>query len=99
MFEKSQKEKKSVNDRRAQDEIDELQSKLNKLNEELNRKETKWALALSKLQEQVKFLERENQQLHEENHKLKLKGVSAKVSSHLVDPSTRRIYSASNSVQ
>ena len=99
MFEKSQKEKRSTNDRKAQDEIEELQAKLNKLNDELNRKETKWALALSKLQEQVKFLERENQQLHEDNHKLKLKGVSAKVSSHLVDPSTRRVYSASNSMK
>ena len=99
MFEKSQKERKINNDRKSQDDIEELQMKLQKLNDELNRKETKWALALSKLQEQVKFLERENQQLHEENHKLKLKGVSAKVSSHLVDPSTRRIYSASNSVQ
>ena len=55
--------------------------------------------ALSKLQEQVKFLERENQQLHEENHKLKLKGVSAKVSSHLVDPNNRRVSSASNTIQ
>jgi len=98
-FEKSQKERKVNNDRKSQDEIEELQMKLQKLNEELNRKETKWALALSKLQEQVKFLERENQQLHEENHKLKLKGVSAKVSSHLVDPTSRRVYSASNSVQ
>ena len=99
MFEKSQKERKVNNDRKSQDEIEELQMKLQKVNEELNRKETKWALALSKLQEQVKFLERENQQLHEENHKLKLKGVSAKVSSHLVDPTSRRVYSASNSVQ
>ena len=99
MFEKSQKEKKSVNDRKAQDEIDELQSKLNKLNEELNRKETKWAIALSKLQEQVKFLERENQQLHEDNHRLKLKGVSAKVSTHLVDPLSKRVYSATSSAQ
>ena len=99
MFEKSQKDRKVNNDRKSQDEIEELQMKLQKLNEELNRKETKWALALSKLQEQVKFLERENQQLHEENHKLKLKGVSAKVSSHLIDPTSRRVYSASNSVQ
>ena len=99
MFEKSQKENRLKNDKKSQDEIEELQTKLNKLNEELNRKETKWALALSKLQEQVKFLERENQQLHEENHKLKLKGVSAKVSSHLVDPINRRVYSASNTIQ
>ena len=99
MFEKSQKENRLKNDRKSQDEIEELQTKLNKLNEELNRKETKWALALSKLQEQVKFLERENQQLHEENHKLKLKGVSAKVSSHLVDPVNRRVCSASNTIQ
>ena len=99
MFEKSLKDKKANNDKKSQDDLEELQMKLQKLNEELNRKESKWALALSKLQEQVKFLERENQQLHEENHKLKLKGVSAKVSSHLIDPATRRIYSASNSVQ
>ncbi len=50
-----------------------------KLSEDSQRKEAKWASTLAKLQEQVKFLERENQQLHEENHKLKLKTVSSKV--------------------
>ena len=50
-----------------------------KLTEDLQRKEAKWGPTITKLQEQVKFLERENQTLHEENHKLKLKTVSSKV--------------------
>ena len=49
------------------------------MTEELERKECKWANALNKLQDQLKFLEKENQTLHEENHKLKLKGVAPKV--------------------
>lgn len=53
---------------------------MQKLNEELQRKEAKWAPTIAKLQEQVKFLEKENQLLHEDNHKLKLKTVSPKVS-------------------
>jgi urease accessory protein UreF len=53
-----------------------------KLAEELQRKEMKWGPSLAKLQEQVKLLERENQQLHEDNHKLKLKTVSSKVCRH-----------------
>jgi regulator of replication initiation timing len=52
---------------------------LSQLNDDLQRKETKWAAAVTKLQEQVKMLEKENQHLHQENHKLKLKGVSSKV--------------------
>ena len=53
--------------------------KVAQLNDELQRKETKWAAVVTKLQEQVKLLEKENQHLHQENHKLKLKGVSSKV--------------------
>jgi hypothetical protein len=53
---------------------------LSQLNEDLQRKETKWAAVVTKLQEQVKLLEKENQHLHQENHKLKLRGVSSKVS-------------------
>lgn len=49
------------------------------MQDELHRKESKYSASLSKLQEQVKFLERENQHLHEENHKLKLRGVTSKV--------------------
>ena len=56
-----------------------LQFQLAKVQDELQRKELKYSASLSKLQEQVKFLERENQHLHEENHKLKLKGVTSKV--------------------
>lgn len=86
LFEKTLKDKKSNFDKRAQDEIDELQNKIVQLTEELQRKETKWTASITKLQDQVKFLERENQNLHKENHKLKLKGISAKVSTHLLDP-------------
>jgi hypothetical protein len=56
-----------------------LRFQLSKLHDEVQRKESKWTSALSKLQEQVKFLERENQHLHEENHRLKVKGVASKV--------------------
>ncbi len=49
------------------------------MHEDLQRKESKWSASLAKLQEQVKYLEKENQHLHEENHRMKLKGVSAKV--------------------
>ena len=52
---------------------------LSHLNEDLQRKETKWAAVVTKLQEQVKLLEKENQHLHQDNHKLKLRGVSSKV--------------------
>ena len=52
----------------------------------MQRKESKYSASLSKLQEQVKFLERENQHLHEENHKLKLKGVTSKVTFSLIIP-------------
>ena len=52
---------------------------MSKVTEELERKECKWANALNKLQDQLKFLEKENQTLHEENHKLKLKGIATKV--------------------
>ena len=54
---------------------------MSKVTEELERKECKWANALNKLQDQLKFLEKENQTLHEENHKLKLKGIAPKVNS------------------
>jgi sensor histidine kinase YesM len=50
-----------------------------RLQDDMQRKESKWSAALAKLQEQVKYLERENQHLHEENHKLKLKQISSKV--------------------
>ena len=59
--------------------IDQLIFQLSKLQDEMQRKETKWSAALTKLQEQVKFLERENQHLHEENHKIKMKNVPSKV--------------------
>jgi len=52
---------------------------VSQLTDDLQRKETKWASTLTKLQEQVKFLEKENKQLHQENHKLKIRGISAKV--------------------
>jgi len=52
---------------------------VNHLTDDLQRKEVKWAAVVTKLQEQVKTLEKENQNLHNENHKLKLRGVSAKV--------------------
>lgn len=87
LFEKSQKDKRSGYDKKSQDEIDDLQSKINRINEDLQRKDSKWSTAVSKLQEQVKLLEKENQQLHEDNHKLKLKGVSSKISTRLIDPS------------
>ena len=45
----------------------------------MHRKEAKWGPTISKLQDQVKFLEKENQLLHEENHKLKMKNASPKV--------------------
>ena len=52
---------------------------VSQMSEEHSRKESKWQASLSRLQEQVKYLERENGHLHEENHRLKLKGVNAKV--------------------
>ena len=52
---------------------------MQKLLEELQRKEAKWGPTIAKLQEQVKFFEKENQLLHEDNRKLKLKNVSSKV--------------------
>ena len=97
LFEKSQKDRKATYDLKAQEEIDELQSKVQKMNEDLQRKEQKWGPALSKLQEQIKLLEKENQELHENNHKLKLKTVSSKVSSYLVEPSSRKLTTSSSS--
>ena len=79
LFEKSQKDRKANYDQKAQDEIDELQNKVQKVTEDMQRKEVKWGPALKKLQDELKLLERENQQLHEDNHKLKLKTVSSKV--------------------
>ena len=52
---------------------------MQKITDELQRKEAKWGPTISKLQDQVKFLEKENQLLHEENHKLKMKNASPKV--------------------
>jgi FtsZ-binding cell division protein ZapB len=54
-------------------------SQLSKLQDELERKETKWSSSVAQLQEKVKYLERENQHLHEENCRLKLKSVAPKV--------------------
>lgn len=48
--------------------------------EEMQRKETKWSSSLTKLQDTVKILERENQHLHEENHRVKVKTATSKVS-------------------
>ena len=79
LFEKSQKDRKANYDQKAQDEIDELTNKVQKVNEDMQRKELKWGPALKKLQDDLKLLEKENQQLHEDNHKLKLKTVSSKV--------------------
>lgn len=56
-----------------------LPLQISRLNDDLERKECKWSNALNKLQDQLKFLERENQQLHEENHKIKVKNISSKV--------------------
>jgi len=83
--------KRSNHEKKAQEEIDDLQAKVSKLTDELERKECKWGNALNKLQDTLKFLERENQALHEENHKLKLKGIAPKVSTRLVDPAKKMV--------
>lgn len=80
LLEKATRDKKGVEGKKAAEEIEELHNKLTKVQDELHRKESKYSASLSKLQEQVKFLERENQHLHEENHKLKLRGVTSKIS-------------------
>ena len=46
----------------------------------MQRKEAKWEPEIAKLRDKVKHFEKENQLLHEDNHKLKLKTVSSKVS-------------------
>ena len=60
-------------------ECDENRMKLAKMQDDLARREAKWTAALNKLQDQLKALEKENTNLHNENHKLKIKGVSSKV--------------------
>ena len=45
----------------------------------MQRKEAKWEPTIAKLRDEVKHFEKENQLLHEDNHKLKLKTVSSKV--------------------
>jgi len=91
LLDKAQKDKRSNQDKKSQDEIEDLQAKVSKVTEELERKECKWANALNKLQDQLKFLEKENQTLHEENHKLKLKGIAPKISTRLVDPAKKMV--------
>ena len=78
MLEKSAKEKKTFEGEKR--EMEEMRGKTGKMKEEMNKKEAKFVATLNKLQEQIKYLERENQILHEENHKLKLKNVSSKIS-------------------
>jgi hypothetical protein len=64
-------------------------TQISSLQEDLERRDTKWATTVSKLQDQVKYLERENQHLHEENHKLKLRGAAPKVAPKLNKPRKR----------
>ncbi|XP_059090439.1 centromere protein J-like [Tigriopus californicus] len=88
LLEKSAKLSTAINgqnDKKAVSELEELQTKLSRLQEELQKKETKWTNSIGKLQETVKILEKENQHLHEENYKLKMKTVTSKVSTHLGD--------------
>ena len=65
---------------------------VSQMSEEHSRKESKWQASLSRLQEQVKYLERENGHLHEENHRLKLRGVNAKVNKRTSRPPRQQTF-------
>ena len=85
LLEKAKRDKRVGEDQRLEMEKEELQTKITNLQEESQRKESKYTASINKLHEQLKYHERENQILHEENHKLKLKQVMPKVSTHLTD--------------
>lgn len=89
LLEKAQKEAQAQLKAAICNECEENKSKLSKMQEDLSRKESKWTAALTKLQEQLKLIEKENSNLHTENHKLRIKTVSSKVANQLPEDPKR----------
>jgi len=89
LLEKAQKEAQAQLKAAICNECEENKAKLLKIQEDLSRKESKWTAALTKLQEQLKLIEKENTNLHTENHKLRIKTVSSKVANQLPEDPKR----------
>jgi len=89
LLEKAQKEAQAQLKAAICNECEENKAKVVKMQEDLSRKENKWTAALTKLQEQLKLIEKENTNLHTENHKLKIKNVSSKVANQLPEDHKR----------
>ncbi|XP_030613221.1 centromere protein J [Archocentrus centrarchus] len=77
LFEKHTSAARAIPDKKEREEIQELKQQLNSLQEELKRRESRWASTHGRLRQQIDSLRQENSSLREEIHMMEKLRLSA----------------------